>query len=66
MITNDEALSILRAACAKEESASHWARKHGMNPADVLCVLRGATKLPPRMMAVIGYKQVKAWVKVKE
>lgn len=64
MITNDEALSLLRAACKGERFASRWAKKHDLDPLDVLKVLREEIKLPPRMMAPLGYKQVKVWVKV--
>lgn len=64
MITNDEALSILRKACAEEKTPSDWARKYDFDPKEVLRVLRGDISPQIRFMSALGYKPVNAWVKV--
>lgn len=66
MITNDDALSLLRAACAKEKNTSEWARKNDLEPLDVLRILRGDRPVQKRLMLVLGYEPVKAWKKINE
>lgn len=65
LITDDQALALLRARCYPRGGATALAERAGVSRCSISLMLNGRRRIGPRLAACLGLKPVQGFVRIK-